>query len=469
MRTQSELPKGTLSLPGSKAEAIFVTDEQFQEYFERFIWRFRNVIEEYFPSFGASIPFYASYPYETIIVRAGPAGVLCLFRPAPTPSYTFKDWGEWPEEVLTVEEIKEYFEAPFFQYDFRQREFTRFEGESQGGIAAVTNALSVFWRNIDAAQFARLCRELLGWQKMSIQVESTRGTRDASFILGNVRLWEPGPRLREEKWTFRIQYASTLSVNDIRAVEAEADSYNEASIYCLLTNADTTSIGRLVSLKNPKLRIWDQSFLNRVINGHLDSFSTHFAQYSTAVKALRDEFGYRKSPRLDEMKFELKRCPAGQAYFRAYEELGTRILTYIFSGSLGRPHIQRPTTDGVQRRDVVFQNLQRTPFFVRIGRRFDADFLIVDFKNYAKPLDSTAVESVSKYSNEALGRFVLLISRQGLASGAKKAQARVFRNRRTLVLVIDDTQLLEMVERKDRGEDPADVLSDLLDEFLLQF
>jgi len=38
-----------------------------------------------------------------------------------------------------------------------------------------------------------------------------------------------------------------------------------------------------------------------------------------------------------------------------------------------------------------------------------------------------------------------------------------------LVLVIDDMQLLEMVARRDQGEEPADVLSDLLDEFLLQF
>jgi len=304
---------------------------------------------------------------------------------------------------------------------------------------------------------------------MAVGIEDAYEPGRATVLFGNVHLWEPGQLLREEKWAFRIQYSFTLSVNSIRAAEAEVASYPDVDILCLLTNADTTSIGRLMSLKSPKLRVWDQSFLSRVINSNLDRFAAYFAPYSAAVKALRHEFGYQKSPRVDELRFELKRCAPGKADYRIYEELCTRTLSYIFSESLGQPRPQRPTLDGVQRRDVVFQNLQQTLFFQRIARRFDADFIIVDFKNYAKPVDSSVLESVSKYSNEALGRFVLIVSREGIAPAARKAQARIFRDRRMLVLVIDDMQLLEMVARRDQGEEPADVLSDLLDEFLLQF
>jgi len=38
-----------------------------------------------------------------------------------------------------------------------------------------------------------------------------------------------------------------------------------------------------------------------------------------------------------------------------------------------------------------------------------------------------------------------------------------------VVLVLSDAQVLEMIERRERGENPADVLEDVLDELLMRF
>jgi hypothetical protein len=45
-----------------------------------------------------------------------------------------------------------------------------------------------------------------------------------------------------------------------------------------------------------------------------------------------------------------------------------------------------------------------------------------------------------------------------------KAQLRQLKgNSKVAILVLSDTQLLEMIERKEQGKNPADLLEDILD------
>ncbi len=104
-----------------------------------------------------------------------------------------------------------------------------------------------------------------------------------------------------------------------------------------------------------------------------------------------------------------------------------------------------------------------------MAERFEADVVIVDFKNYEDPVDSGVINDVGRYANKALGRFIVVASRFGMKNTVPSTQIRQFRDSNNVVLVISDERMLEMVYRKERGERPEDVLEDLLDEFLLGF
>jgi hypothetical protein len=95
--------------------------------------------------------------------------------------------------------------------------------------------------------------------------------------------------------------------------------------------------------------------------------------------------------------------------------------------------------------------------------------MIVDFKNYTEPIGSDVLYDVEKYANDAIGRFILLVSRQGPKVGIETTQIRLYRDRQVMVLAIGDAHVLEMVARKERGESPEDVLEDLLDEILMLY
>ncbi len=166
----------------------------------------------------------------------------------------------------------------------------------------------------------------------------------------------------------------------------------------------------------------------------------------------------------------LAACPSGRAHFAEYESIGTDIWSYVFEGKLGSSKSQHQTADGAQRRDVLYRNRLASPFFERVFHRFRSEFLIVDFKNYEDPVGADVIETVAKYGNEAVGKLAFVVSRKGAARGIERVQHREFRDRAGVtVLVVSDGQLLEMVERKERGENPDDVLDDLLGEFLSSF
>jgi hypothetical protein len=190
--------------------------------------------------------------------------------------------------------------------------------------------------------------------------------------------------------------------------------------------------------------------------------------YPVAVEALTQHFDRLTASRRQEFADKLVACPTGREHYAQYESIGTELWRYVFEGKLGEPKVQRRTSDGTQRRDVVFRNLRTSPFFERIFKRFDADYVIVDFKNYGSAIGSDEIEKVGLYANAALGRFAVAVSRKGATQTAESAQQRWLRDG-TVVLVLSDDHMLEMISRKERGEEPEDVLSDILDELLLRF
>jgi len=149
-----------------------------------------------------------------------------------------------------------------------------------------------------------------------------------------------------------------------------------------------------------------------------------------------------------------------------FESIGIEFLTTLFSDELGPPKPQIRTLDGTQRRDVLFRNNRNSRFFNRLIDLCSADSIIVDFKNYAERIEPPEINDVCRYTNKALGRFVLVVSRKGATDSTAETQHRQYRDYGIVCLVINDDDLIEMADRKCRHQKPEDVLEDKLDELL---
>ncbi len=197
----------------------------------------------------------------------------------------------------------------------------------------------------------------------------------------------------------------------------------------------------------------------------------YFPNYVNAIEQLTEKLeraanSVSASGRVGYFREKLERCPTGQKHFSQYESIGIEMWQYVFPTALGSPNTQQSTFDRVHRRDVLFRNHRESRFWQRVADRYAADTIIVDFKNDGKPVPGTTMKEVESYANKALGRLIFVVSRRGAAKSFKPAQVSTYNARDTVVLVISDNQMLEMVSRKEKGEQPEDLLEDILEDFL---
>lgn len=462
-----------------QASQMNVSDETLKEYVQVFLKYYRETLETHFPRLAPTIPFYAHYPFETMILRVGNNGVIIGHRPNESATIKIMRPTDFdpPMNTIDIFDVVQRWQTPFNSFDFSIRAYSINEAKLEATRQALSNALDYFWFTVDEHGFARICEDLLGAEGIKLKIEGKPGEEVRYDAVGQVLLLEPAGFRRFENWAFEFKHYrdNRVSANVLLQVEAYLKAEEtEVDVVCLLTSGDLTSIGRHIAVENPGIRVWDRHILNHLIHQHLDIFEQHFSEYPVVVETLTQQFSETPSTnelvgRLEEFKIRLLNCPTGQTHFADYEKIGVEIWEYLFSDTLGEPKPQTRTQDGKQRRDVLFRNNRVSKFFQRVAERFDADFIIVDFKNYSDPVDAGVIDDVARYANKALGRFIVVVSRHGADDTVEASQLRWFRDSGTIVLVVSDLQMLEMVTRKERGERPEDVLEDLLDEFLIRY
>ena len=337
------------------------------------------------------------------------------------------------------------------------RSYDAEEARNEGVRQALLDALNYFWTSIDALAFSKLCLALLRAERIELQQEG-QASETHLDALGRVLLIEPAGFRRVEQWGFEFKHHkdSRVSTGALQEASAYVETMkSKFDVLCLVTSGDLTSIATYVAVRDIHLRVWDRFTLNYLVNQHWEALREHFAEYSSAVETLSQPLDIKHHAEFDG---RLERCSPGLEDFSEYQNIGVEIWSYLFQGTLGDAKPQNRTQDGKQIRDVLFPNRRAGPFFQRIFDRFDADFVIVDFKNHRDPVTADVINDVAKYANKALGKFIVVVSRAGLDPTAKETQLRLYRDSDKVVLVVSDAQMLEMVKRKEQGEHPEDTL-----------
>jgi hypothetical protein len=438
---------------------------------ERYWLEFWSVVEQCFGDLAAAFPVHA---YATTIIRLGPQGVLTVSRPADATTVTVlrpEDFDP-PLADISIATVMEATGATSWTFDSRFRSYSEDEARIRGARNAFHRALGVFWQGLEPASFGALCRDLAVAEGLSEErLRSESRADDGLDLVGNMYFDEPGRFVREEVWGFQLLDYDVGRPSASAVGEAVAKlGRNEfaVDILCLVSVRGLTSVGRKISLESARIRVWDHAVMDILLHKHPEIMRQYFRPYVEVLERLQSDARVVQ-PVEARYRAALESCPTGQRDFQTYEELGTEILGFLFQKTLGEPRVQTRTADGVERRDVVCRNNRDTRFFQRIGERFEADFVIWDFKNHGKPISGVVINDVAIYANPALGKFIIVVSRHGGSDSARAAQLRRLRNDRTVILIVSDQQLLEMIQRKERGNTPEDLLEDLLDELLLEY
>jgi hypothetical protein len=166
----------------------------------------------------------------------------------------------------------------------------------------------------------------------------------------------------------------------------------------------------------------------------------------------------------------------GSAGWSAFETLCTEILTFLFVPPLNFHANQARTYSGINRRDALFANRQITPstdpytrnwhnLYVELGARM----VLFEFKNYdATDIGHEEVNQTRNYLSHPMGRLAIMICSKAPVEGAHRQRNSVYTQERKVILFVTKEKLKEMLAIKERGEDPSDLIMDLVESFYVQ-
>jgi hypothetical protein len=165
----------------------------------------------------------------------------------------------------------------------------------------------------------------------------------------------------------------------------------------------------------------------------------------------------------------LTMCPEGEEGWVDYQKVCRDILEYLFVPPLVGPLEQSRTTNGLQIRDLILDiPYNIVGFWQFIRDKFDCSALVVECKDYKGPIGSNEVVVTTKYyGKQRLGRLGIILSRKGANTNAIEEAKRIWSSEpNVLLLCFSDTELIKMLDLKEKAKNPEIVIDNSIHEFL---
>lgn len=153
-----------------------------------------------------------------------------------------------------------------------------------------------------------------------------------------------------------------------------------------------------------------------------------------------------------------------------YERLCTDILIKVLADDLTLWREQQKSDADLFRFDLIckIKNGTTKEFWNMCERYFNTKYIVFEYKNYRKNITQKEIYTTVKYLYmKALRGVAIMISVNGTDNHADWAIRGILREEGKLIISLSNTDLREMIERKKRGEDPAEYLSEKLDALLI--
>ncbi len=168
---------------------------------------------------------------------------------------------------------------------------------------------------------------------------------------------------------------------------------------------------------------------------------------------------------------KLMSCPIGAAGWKQFEDICQNILCYLFIPPLSEPKVQPRTYSGIDRRDAVFpnRNFDATNSWGLLLQELNARMILFEFKNYnSTEIGKKEVDQTRNYMTKAMGQLAIVVCRKLPNKAAHIRRNTIFSAEGKVILFLTKDHLKEMLYIKERGEDPADLIVDLVEWFYLQ-
>jgi hypothetical protein len=106
----------------------------------------------------------------------------------------------------------------------------------------------------------------------------------------------------------------------------------------------------------------------------------------------------------------------------------------------------------------------------RLLQELEARMILVEFKNYDKEdVGKDEVNQTRNYLTKPMGRLALVVSAKSPNHAAHLKRNTIYSEDGKVIVFLNVAHLHEMLHMKERGEDPADLIMDVIERFYIEW
>lgn len=271
-----------------------------------------------------------------------------------------------------------------------------------------------------------------------------------------------------EELLIECKMPQALGPGRISSVLSQLRTYRELrpDAKVVLAAPVTLSAADQSAFQSAGIEAWDLPYIANHFSHAIESSSPSY--YSTLFKAKLAEIGTKSEEQ--RLLDKLAACQPGKKDWLVYQQLVGQILEHLFSPPLSKPLAESSDATGANRRDFVIPNYVEAGFWAFMREKYDADYVVVDAKNFVSKVKKTEVLQLANYLKpHGAGLFGIIVSRNGGDTGGCQQTLREqWIMHRKLILVLDDEDVRQMLVAKSDGRPAEDYLGQKIQAFRLQ-
>jgi hypothetical protein len=212
------------------------------------------------------------------------------------------------------------------------------------------------------------------------------------------------------------------------------------------------------------IEVWDANFISLYFKIQIDKSDN---------KLFKKIFSFPSTtkPKFHEILLEdLSRIAPGKNDWSKYQKHIETILAFLFADTLSTPITELSDKYGINRRDFILRNYKDDGFWKYLRDCYNADFIVIDAKNYAGKIKKNQILQISNYLKEyGAGLFAIIISRSGEEdNGAYYTRKEKWVTERKMIINLDDGDIKKMVMAKVSSNAPEEIIKQKIEDFRLE-
>jgi hypothetical protein len=180
---------------------------------------------------------------------------------------------------------------------------------------------------------------------------------------------------------------------------------------------------------------------------------------------------YRKSAELpiaEMLQDRLRSINCGRTDWYSYQKLCGEILEHLFCPPLKTPIPESSNVARINRRDFIVPNYSSEGFWHFMRVHYHADYIVVDAKNHCGQANKTHVLQLANYlSPHGAGLFGMIVTRNGMDRGGMYTCREQWMLHGKMIITLNDDDLMQMLESKESGSGPEDLVRQKIEDFRL--